>query len=73
MDFLAELVGDGATLETGIGTGRIALPLNRRGVRATHGGMIGCFWECRWVELRVARLPRLQVSSGPERLVMVGE
>lgn len=31
-DFLARLAGDGAALELGIGTGRIALPLARRGV-----------------------------------------
>jgi SAM-dependent methyltransferase len=30
---LADLAGDGAALELGIGTGRIALPLARRGVR----------------------------------------
>jgi SAM-dependent methyltransferase len=30
--FLAELAGDGQVLELGIGTGRIALPLARRGV-----------------------------------------
>jgi SAM-dependent methyltransferase len=34
--FLAELVGPGAALELGIGTGRIAIPLSRRGVRV-HG------------------------------------
>ena len=34
--FLAELAGDGAALELGIGTGRIALPLAARGVRV-HG------------------------------------
>jgi SAM-dependent methyltransferase len=32
VDFLAELAGDGAALELGIGTGRIALPLIARGV-----------------------------------------
>ena len=32
VDFLAELAGDGAALELGIGTGRIALPLSARGV-----------------------------------------
>jgi SAM-dependent methyltransferase len=31
-DFLAELAGDGAALELGVGTGRIALPLAERGV-----------------------------------------
>jgi SAM-dependent methyltransferase len=35
-DFLAALAGDGAALELGIGTGRIALPLAQRGVRV-HG------------------------------------
>jgi SAM-dependent methyltransferase len=32
VEFLAELAGDGAALELGIGTGRIALPLAERGV-----------------------------------------
>jgi SAM-dependent methyltransferase len=32
VDFLADLAGDGAALELGIGTGRIALPLSARGV-----------------------------------------
>ncbi len=32
VDFLAGLAGDGAALELGIGTGRIALPLAERGV-----------------------------------------
>jgi SAM-dependent methyltransferase len=36
VDFLAGLAGDGAALELGIGTGRIAIPLARRGVRV-HG------------------------------------
>jgi SAM-dependent methyltransferase len=36
VDFLAELAGDGAALELGIGTGRIALPLAARGV-PVHG------------------------------------
>jgi SAM-dependent methyltransferase len=35
-DFLAALTGDGAALELGIGTGRIALPLAERGV-PVHG------------------------------------
>jgi SAM-dependent methyltransferase len=33
VDFLADLAGDGAALELGIGTGRVALPLSARGVR----------------------------------------
>jgi SAM-dependent methyltransferase len=32
VDFLVELAGDGRALELGIGTGRIALPLAKRGV-----------------------------------------
>ena len=36
VDFLAELAGTGDALELGVGTGRIALPLSRRGVRV-HG------------------------------------
>jgi hypothetical protein len=36
VDFLAGLAGDGAALELGIGTGRIAIPLHRRGV-PVHG------------------------------------
>ena len=36
VDFLADLAGEGAALELGIGTGRIALPLAARGVRV-HG------------------------------------
>ncbi len=33
VDFLAETAGPGPVLEFGIGTGRLALPLSRRGVR----------------------------------------
>jgi hypothetical protein len=36
IDFLAGLAGDGAALELGIGTGRIALPLSQHGIRV-HG------------------------------------
>ena len=36
VEFLAGLAGDGAALELGIGTGRIAIPLSRRGV-PVHG------------------------------------
>jgi len=35
VDFLAALAGEGAALELGIGTGRIALPLSERGVRVS--------------------------------------
>ncbi|MEV4320413.1 class I SAM-dependent methyltransferase [Actinocrispum sp. NPDC049592] len=36
VDFLARLAGDGRALELGIGTGRVAVPLARRGV-PVHG------------------------------------
>jgi 16S rRNA A1518/A1519 N6-dimethyltransferase RsmA/KsgA/DIM1 with predicted DNA glycosylase/AP lyase activity len=36
VNFLKDLAGAGAALELGIGTGRIALPLRRRGLRV-HG------------------------------------
>ena len=36
VDFLADLADDGTALELGIGTGRVALPLSRRGVHV-HG------------------------------------
>jgi SAM-dependent methyltransferase len=36
VDLLAELAGDGAALELAVGTGRVALPLSRRGVEV-HG------------------------------------
>ena len=48
VDFLAALAGDGAALELGIGTGRIALPLAQRGVRV-HG-----------IDLSEAMVARLQ-------------
>jgi SAM-dependent methyltransferase len=36
VNLLADLAGDGGALELGIGTGRLALPLSRRGIRV-HG------------------------------------
>jgi SAM-dependent methyltransferase len=35
VDVIAKLAGDGAALELGIGTGRIALPLKQRGIRVS--------------------------------------
>jgi SAM-dependent methyltransferase len=52
VDFLAALAGDGAGLEFGIGTGRLALPLNRRGVRV-HG-----------IELSPAMAAQLEARRG---------
>jgi SAM-dependent methyltransferase len=50
--FLADLAGSGAALELGIGTGRIALPLSRRGVRV-HG-----------IDLSPAMVARLRAAPG---------
>src|SRR5881227_3335513 len=62
VDFLVERAGDGAALELGIGTGRIALPLARRGVRV-HG-----------IELSEAMLARLRAKPGAERVgITVGD
>src|SRR6266542_4898912 len=56
VDFLAELAGDGAALELGIGTGRIALPLTLRGVRV-HG-----------IDLSEAMVARLRAKPGGDRI-----
>jgi hypothetical protein len=52
VSFLADLAGPGPALEFGIGTGRIALPLSRRGVRV-HG-----------IELSRAMVARLHAQQG---------
>jgi SAM-dependent methyltransferase len=52
IDLLAELAGDGRALEFGVGTGRIALPLARRGV-PVHG-----------IELSQAMAARLRAKPG---------
>ena len=56
VDFLAELAGDGAALELGIGTGRIAVPLARRGV-PVHG-----------IDLSAAMVERLRAKPGAEQI-----
>jgi SAM-dependent methyltransferase len=62
VDFLAELAGDGAALELGIGTGRIALPLAARGVRV-HG-----------IDLSDAMVARLRGKPGGEDVgVTIGD
>jgi SAM-dependent methyltransferase len=62
VDFIAELAGDGAALEFGIGTGRIALPLARRGV-SVHG-----------IDLSEAMVARLRAKPGAERIgVTIGD
>lgn len=53
---LADLAGNGAALELGVGTGRVALPLARRGVEV-HG-----------VDASEAMLERLRTKPGAERV-----
>jgi SAM-dependent methyltransferase len=61
-DFLAELARGGAALELGIGTGRIALPLARRGVRV-HG-----------IDLSEAMVARLRAKPGADEIaVTIGD
>jgi SAM-dependent methyltransferase len=62
VDFLAALAGQGAALELGIGTGRIALPLAQRGIRV-HG-----------IDLSEAMVARLRAKPGAERVnVTIGD
>jgi SAM-dependent methyltransferase len=62
VDLLAELAGDGAALELGIGTGRIALPLVRRGV-PVHG-----------IDLSEAMVAQLLVKPDAEEIdVTIGD
>jgi len=62
VDFLADLVGSGAALELGIGTGRIALPLSGRGV-PVHG-----------IELSPAMVERLRAKPGAQDIrVTIGD
>jgi SAM-dependent methyltransferase len=62
VDFLAELAGTGDALELGVGTGRIALPLSRRGVRV-HG-----------IELSPAMVAELQAKPGADDIdVTIGD
>jgi SAM-dependent methyltransferase len=61
-DLLAELAGGGRALELGIGTGRIALPLARRGV-PVHG-----------IDLSRAMAARLRAKPGAEEIgVTIGD
>jgi Methyltransferase domain len=62
VDFLAALAGDGAALEFGIGTGRVALPLSARGV-PVHG-----------IDLSAAMVDRLREKPGADRVdVTIGD
>jgi SAM-dependent methyltransferase len=56
VDFLADLAGDGAALELGIGTGRLALPLSRRGV-PVHG-----------IEISEAMVAELRTHPGADAI-----
>ncbi len=60
--FLAALADGGPALELGIGTGRIAIPLARRGV-AVHG-----------IDLSPAMVDRLRAKAGGEAIpVTIGD
>ena len=62
VDFLAELAAGGAALEFGIGTGRVALPLSRRGVRV-HG-----------IEISEPMVEQLRTKPGADRIgVTIGD
>jgi hypothetical protein len=62
VNFLADLAGAGDALELGIGTGRIGLPLSRRGV-GVHG-----------IDLSEAMLARLKAKPGAAEIgVTVGD
>jgi SAM-dependent methyltransferase len=62
VDFLADLAGDGAALELGVGTGRIALPLSARGV-PVHG-----------IELSPDMVAQLQAKPGADAIgVTIGD
>jgi SAM-dependent methyltransferase len=62
VDLLASLAGDGAALEFAIGTGRIAIPLARRGV-PVHG-----------IDLSGAMVARLRAKPGGEDIpVAIGD
>ncbi len=62
VDLLAELAGDGAALELGIGTGRVAVPLRGRGV-AVHG-----------IELSAAMAEQLRAKPGADDIeVTIGD
>src|SRR3954447_20847160 len=62
VDFLAALAGDGAALELGIGTGRIALPLAARGV------------PVQGIALSEAMVARLRAKPGAEAVeVTIGD
>ncbi len=58
VDLLAELAGDGAALEFGIGTGRIAVPLRARGVPVSG------------IDLSPEMVARLHAKPGGEQIAV---
>jgi SAM-dependent methyltransferase len=56
VDFLAALAGDGAALEFGIGTGRVALPLTQRGVSVSG------------IDLSEAMVAKLREKAGADEI-----
>jgi SAM-dependent methyltransferase len=62
VSFLADLAGDGRALELGIGTGRLAVPLSRRGIR-----VVG-------IELSAPMVEQLHSQPGSADIdVMIGD
>ena len=62
VDFLAALAGEGPVLELGIGTGRIALPLSKRGVSVSG------------IDLSEAMVARLRAKPGGDGIdVAIGD
>jgi SAM-dependent methyltransferase len=62
VDVLSDLAGDGAALELGIGTGRIAVPLSERGV-PVHG-----------IDLSEAMAARLRAKPGADSIgITIGD
>jgi SAM-dependent methyltransferase len=62
VNFLADLAGTGTALELGVGTGRLALPLSRRGVHV-HG-----------IELSPAMVAELRTKPGADDIgVTIGD
>jgi len=62
VSFLADLAGDGRALELGIGSGRLALPLSRRGVPVTG------------IELSAAMVDQLRSHTGSAAIdVTIGD
>jgi SAM-dependent methyltransferase len=58
VDFLVDLAGDGRALELAIGTGRVGLPLHRRGVRVTG------------IDLSPAMVAQMRAKPGAEEIVV---